>query len=73
MEAVAKWPRPQNAKDVWGLHGLTGYYHKFIPHYAHVLFPLYHTCRLDHRSSWEADEESHEWGTVELYDILSVE
>jgi hypothetical protein len=44
--AVSGCPRPQNAKEVWGFLGLTGYYHKFIRHYADIAFPLYRMCKM---------------------------
>jgi hypothetical protein len=43
---VTEWPRPRNTKEVPGFLGLTGYYRKFIQHYAHIALPLYRMCKM---------------------------
>ena len=40
VEAVQRWPVPTTKKQVRAFLGLTGYYRKFIPHYATVAAPL---------------------------------
>lgn len=40
IESVKTWPRPANQKEVRGFLGLSGYYHKFIRHYAIISQPL---------------------------------
>ena len=40
VEAVRRWVVPQTKKQVRALVGLTGYYRKFIPHYATIAAAL---------------------------------
>jgi hypothetical protein len=40
IETVKSWPRPANQKEVRGFLGLSGYYRKFIRHYAFICQPL---------------------------------
>ena len=40
VAAVQDWPTPTTPREVKGFLGLTGYYRKFIHHYAHKALPL---------------------------------
>lgn len=40
IQAVLDWPVPRNVHDVRSFLGLTGYYRRFIRHYAHKALPL---------------------------------
>jgi len=40
IQAVQQWPSPTNIKQLSGFLGLTGYYRKFIQHYAMITKPL---------------------------------
>lgn len=40
VEAVKSWPTPKNVHDVRSFLGLTGYYRRFVKHYAHKALPL---------------------------------
>ena len=40
IEAVENFLHPVTKKNVRAFLGLTGYYRKFIPHYATISFPL---------------------------------
>jgi hypothetical protein len=40
IESIRNWPRPGNPKELRGFLGITGYYRKFIKHYAIISQPL---------------------------------
>src|SRR6218665_3879449 len=40
VEALLKFPAPNNNKQVQSLLGLAGYYRKFLPHFADLTLPL---------------------------------
>src|SRR6218665_255617 len=40
VEALLKFPAPNNKKQVQSLLGLAGYYRKFLPHFADLTLPL---------------------------------
>jgi hypothetical protein len=42
IQAVKDWPTPQSVRDIRAFLGLTGYYRRFILHYAHLALPLTH-------------------------------
>src|SRR6218665_1935111 len=40
VEALLKFPAPNNKKQVQSLLGLAGYYRQFLPHFAELTLPL---------------------------------
>uniref|UniRef100_A0A8C5PLJ4 ribonuclease H n=1 Tax=Leptobrachium leishanense TaxID=445787 RepID=A0A8C5PLJ4_9ANUR len=40
VEAIQKWPQPQNKKQVRAFLGITGYYRRFVPNFATMASPL---------------------------------
>ena len=41
IEAIKNWPTPTNIMEVQSFLGLMGYYHRFIPKFAQVAWPLH--------------------------------
>lgn len=40
IQTIRDWPTPTNLKELRGILGVTGYYRKFIKHYAILSQPL---------------------------------
>ena len=57
VEAIKKWTRPRTVKQVRSFLGMTNYYRKFIPHYAHRSEPLYRLLRKNTRFKWGEFEQ----------------
>lgn len=47
VKAMRKWATPKNIKKFWGFLRSTGYYQKFVAHYAHITQPLTDQLRKD--------------------------
>lgn len=57
IAAVQDWPTPRTVRDVRAFLGLTGYYRRFIRHYAQHALPLYNLTRQDYPWRWGAKEQ----------------
>jgi hypothetical protein len=55
--AVAEWPPPKNVKELKSFLGLSGYYRKFVKHYAIISKPLIELLKKHHVFHWTSDQE----------------
>ncbi|CAM8889943.1 unnamed protein product [Rhodiola kirilowii] len=54
VEAIQAWPLPANPKQLRGFLRLTGYYRRFVAHYANIVVPLTRLLRKD-SFAWTSD------------------
>jgi len=52
IEALEKWPIPQNVANIRSFTGFTNFYQKFVPNYAHIVAPLSALLRKDTEWTW---------------------
>ncbi len=57
LSAIRNLPRPTNATEVSQFLGLTGYYHKFVPHYSTTAKSLSCLTKKDLPFEWTAAAE----------------
>uniref|UniRef100_A0A383WFN5 Reverse transcriptase n=1 Tax=Tetradesmus obliquus TaxID=3088 RepID=A0A383WFN5_TETOB len=58
VEAVREWPAPRNVTEVRSFLGLTGFYRRFIHHYAHKALPLTNLTAGGAKWKWRGDVEA---------------
>ena len=56
--AIAKYPRPKNAKDIRVFMGMMQFYRMYIPGFSIVAAPLTHLLKDDIVFSWNVDQET---------------
>lgn len=52
VEAVLKFPRPKNRKQVQALLWIAGYYRKYLSHYAELTLPLTELIKKNKQFVW---------------------
>ena len=58
VEAVNNWPTPTTIKEIRGFLGLTGYYRRFIHHYADLALPLTELLKKDQVFRWTPKQQA---------------
>lgn len=58
IAAVQEWPTPQTVRDVRSFLGLSGYYRRFVRHYAQLALPLTNLTRADCPWHWGEAEQA---------------
>jgi len=58
IEAVNSWPVPRDETQVRAFLGLTGYYRRFIPHYADIARPLYKLLTKGNPFAWTPETQA---------------
>ncbi|UYV79719.1 K02A2.6-like [Cordylochernes scorpioides] len=56
IRAVRDFPRPKSLKEIRSFLGLSSYYRRFIPNYAHIAQPLNALLKKDSVFSWNIEE-----------------
>ena len=57
VEAVRKFPRPRNSKNVKQFLGHAGYYRRFIPKFSIIAKPLSHLLKKVVRFAWTSGQQ----------------
>ena len=55
LEAIKKWPIPQNVRDVRSFLGLCSYYRKFIYKVSDIARPLHALTEANKKILWNSD------------------
>lgn len=57
IDAIRGFPRPTNVRGLRGFLGLSGYYRRFIDHYATIALPLTALLRKEHGFEWDEPQQ----------------
>ncbi|GFX60658.1 retrovirus-related Pol polyprotein from transposon 297 [Trichonephila clavipes] len=57
VKAIAEIKPPKNNKEVSMFLGMTGWYQKFIPHYADICEPLYRLKKKKAKFNWSTETQ----------------
>lgn len=57
IEAINKFPRPRNVKEIQSFMGMCNYYRRYVQNYAQIAKPLYDLCKKNVAYEWTIDCE----------------
>ena len=57
VDAVEQWPKPKGVPELRSFLGLTGYYRKFIDHYATRTLPMSNLLKKEVEWTWGKEQE----------------
>ncbi|XP_058733853.1 uncharacterized protein LOC131605523 [Vicia villosa] len=58
IQAIVDWPQPRSLTQLRGFLGLTGFYRRFVRHYATLAAPLTDLLRSTTKFTWNTDAET---------------
>jgi hypothetical protein len=58
VEAIEKFPRPENERQLKGFLGMAGYYRKFVPRFSKIAAPLHNLLKKDATFAWTSDQDN---------------
>jgi hypothetical protein len=57
LQAIADWPSPSTRKELESFLGFTNFYRRFIPHYAHLTYPLTLLLAKTSKFNWSSTHQ----------------
>src|SRR6266545_5341061 len=58
LDGIARWPPPENVKQLWSFLGFCNFYRRFIDHYADKTVALNVLLRKMHPWDWTTSQHS---------------
>lgn len=52
IDAITKWPEPENVKELQTFLGLCNFYAKFVKHFANIVAPLHELLQKNITWAW---------------------